>query len=281
MNEKINQSQMEALIRLLKHRNSSGEYEESDYDRGIAALTLGNAQCVEALDSLIYATKDGSVWVRGWSVRAIGLIHEELGLQALISALADDHYWVREQASEALAGFGSDLADEALRAALLSSSPVGRAWAIHTIGRRTKSGNSFDIIPLLEDENRSVRLSAIRSLYKLRSTEALRPIMMFMNDSDEHMRGASSYALGEIGDIESVPYLLHALHDANAWVRRNAAWSLLQLGESLDVIASLIDDSDRGVRAFASKAVLLFKNSYKDGHDNDRQDDTRVRKYSI
>ena len=281
MNEEIDQFALKDFIALLTRKNSSGEYQDVDYDRGLAALALGNAGCVEALESLIGATMDGSVWVRGWAIRAIGLIHEEQGLQALGRALSDNNAWVREGASDALAGFDSELADDVLRSALASSSPVGRSWAIHTMGRRTEFGDSLDIIPLLEDENRAVRLSAVRALYRLGGPEAVRPIMMFMNDKDEHLRGASSYALGRIGDAESVPHLIYALRDAHSWVRRNAAWSLLQLGESLDVVASLTEDSDRGVRAFASKAVLLLKNSSRDGYENGDHDEPKVRKYSM
>jgi hypothetical protein len=37
-------------------------------------------------------------------------------------------------------------------------------------------------------------------------------------------------------------------------VRRNAAWSLLELGESLRLVASMIEDTDAGVRTFAASA---------------------------
>jgi HEAT repeat protein len=60
--------------------------------------------------------------------------------------------------------------------------------------------------------------------------------------------------LGALGDRESVPALSLALTDFTPWVRRNAAWSLLELGEALQLVASMTQDADAGVRLFATIA---------------------------
>ena len=65
------------------------------------------------------------------------------------------------------------------------------------------------------------------------------------------MRGAAAYALG---DRDSVSALSLALTDSIPWVRRNVAWSLLELGEALDLVASMTQDADVGVRMFAANA---------------------------
>ena len=114
----------------------------------------------------------------------------------------------------------------------------------------------MDLVPLLEDGERPVRLSTVRALYTLGQSEAIAPVRMFMNDSDEYMQGAAFYALGALGDKDSVPAISLALSDSKAWVRRNAAWALLQLGEALYLLASMAKDPDEGVRTFARQARL-------------------------
>ena len=47
--------------------------------------------------------------------------------------------------------------------------------------------------------------------------------------------------------------------DSKAWVRRNAAWSLLRLRENLRLVASMVNDVDEGVRMFARNASSLVE----------------------
>ncbi len=84
-------------------------------------------------------------------------------------------------------------------------------------------------------------------------------VRMFMRDPDVHLRGAAAYALGALGDRESVSALSLALTDSAPWVRRNAAWSLLELGEALHLVASMMEDADAGVRCFAANAQVRLQ----------------------
>ena len=113
---------------------------------------------------------------------------------------------------------------------------------------------ALDVVPILEDESSSVRLSAVRTLYRLGQVVAIAPVRMFLHDPNEHLRGAAAYALGALGDRESVSALSLALTDSKAWVRRNAAWALLELGDALKLVASMVKDEDAGVRLFAVNA---------------------------
>ena len=80
-----------------------------------------------------------------------------------------------------------------------------------------------------------------------------------MRDPDENLRGAAAYALGALYDRDSVSALSIALMDSKAWVRRNAAWSLLRLRENLRLVASMVNDVDEGVRMFARNASSLVE----------------------
>jgi len=115
------------------------------------------------------------------------------------------------------------------------------------------------VVSILEDDDRSVRLSAVRTLYRLGESSAIFPVRIFLSDPDVHLRWAAVYALGALGDKDSVSTLCLALKDPTPWVRRNAAWSLLQIGEALNLVASMSRDQDAGVRSFAARARQLLE----------------------
>lgn len=236
----------------------------SEYTRGCAALSLGQAKEKRALEPLLKSLSDPSSWVRGWSAYALGQLQEPKTLPTLCNALGDEDSWVRQQAADALMRFDSRLADNALLNSLKQENPTARVWSLHVMAERGQSDTApetaLDVVPILEDESRSVRLSAVRTLYRLGQATAIAPVRMFMHDQDEHLRGAAAYALGALEDRESVSVLSLALTDSKPWVRRNAAWSLLELGEALRLVASMIKDEDAGVRLFAANASERLQN---------------------
>ena len=226
----------------------------SEYSRGVAALALGKNREETALEPLVASLSDNSPWVRGWSVYALGRIQDANILVYLCNMLGDSDAWVRQQSAEALMNFDNDLTDAILLKSLKQNGPIGKSWSLHVIAGRGKPDLSLDVVPMLEDEERSVRLSAVRTLYRLGQSDAIGPVRMFMRDPDKYMRGAAAYALGALRDKDSIPALCLALMDDKGWVRRNAAWSLLEFGESLNLVASMKNDEDVGVRMFAENA---------------------------
>ena len=243
----------------------------SDYTRGCAALSLGQAKERRALDPLLTALSDESPWVRGWAAFALGELQEPRTLTALCNLLGDDDHWVRQQAADAVVRFDGKLTNSVLRNALKGNNPLAKAWTLHVIAQKGDPDSALDVIPILEDGSRAVRLSAVRTLYRLGQATAVAPVRMFMRDPDEHLRGAAAFALGALGDYESTSALCLALTDPTPWVRRNAAWSLLELGESLRLVASMTEDPDAGVRCFANNArdrlVEAERNGVSPGDD--------------
>lgn len=230
------------------------EHDRSAYTRGCAAQALGKAREKTALPALRQALSDTSSWVRGWAAYGLGRLQDEYSLSDLCGLLGDEDYWVRQQAADTLVGFDSHLADNTLLLSLKQKNPTARAWSLHVIAERGQVDAALDVVPILEDDDRSVRLSAVRTLYRLGKSSAILPVQMFIRDPDVDLRGAAVYAIGALGDKDSVSTLCGALTDSAAWVRRNAAWSLLVMGEALNLVADMNQDQDTGVRSFAARA---------------------------
>jgi len=226
----------------------------SAFTRGCAALSLGQLKDSSVLEPLVQALGDTSPWVRGWSAFSLRYLQDPTCLLPLCRLLGDKDEWVRQQTADTLMRFDSDLVDEVLKDSMRSRNSLTKSWALHVMASRGNPTSAMDIVPMLEDENRPVRLSAVRALYRLGQTSSIAPVRMFIRDPDDHLRGAAAYALGALGDKDSVSALCLALTDQTPWVRRNAAWSLLQLGEGLQLVASMIRDPDAGVRTFAQEA---------------------------
>ena len=182
-------------------------HDPSEYTRGCAALALGQAKEKRALEPLLQALSDPSSWVRGWSVYALGQLQDPNTLSVLCQTLGDDDHWVRQQAADALMRFDSRLADHALLQSLKQKDPTAKAWSLHVIAGRGQPDMALDVVPILEDESSSVRLSAVRTLYRLGQVAAIAPVRMFLHDPNEHLRGAAAYALGALGDRESISAL--------------------------------------------------------------------------
>ena len=241
----------QTLIKQLKH--------DDPYIAGCAAFSLGQYVHFDAAPVLREIAQNESSWVLGWVIFALGRIQDPQDLPIISTGLGDIDPWVREKSSEALANFQGTAANDFLLNLLNHKDSQIRAWSIYTITKRPSPDlESMDLIPMLEDESRSVRISAVRALYKLGDKDHLEQARMFINDPDIHLRGAANYALGILGNSSTVPDLLRSLRDPSAWVRRNAAWSIMQLGESLDVLSCLDEDPDTGVRTFARYAKKII-----------------------
>ncbi|MEW6233639.1 MAG: HEAT repeat domain-containing protein, partial [Chloroflexota bacterium] len=81
------------------------------------------------------------------------------------------------------------------------------------------------------------------------------PLIAALGDADAEVRRYAAWALGEIGDVRAVEPLIAALGDADAEVRRYAAWALGRIG---DVRALLelerVAREDNGVTVFGRVA---------------------------
>ena len=135
-----------------------------------------------AFDSLVKALTSGDWIVRMHAAKALGRIADPRAVPSLVPLLQDKVKAVREEAAGALAAVGT------------ASIP--------------------SLVQALSHTEWLVRLHAVEALGKLKSGEAVEPLLFALfNDHDSAVREDIVRALGEIGHAQAVDYLFRIVKE--------------------------------------------------------------------
>ncbi len=211
-----------------------------DEDWGIreeAALALGASRDRRAVVPLLAMLKDPDRAVRAAAITALTEIGEP-AVTAVGACLDDPDLTVQESAACILARIGDARVSDRLMIALGSADWIVRMHAAQALGRIGEPRAVPRLLPLLNDKVKAVRvdaaqalvrigqpavapllealthgewlvrLHAVEALGKLKSPEAVEPLLRTLfNDRDPAVREDSVRSLGEIGDARAVPAL--------------------------------------------------------------------------
>jgi HEAT repeat protein len=208
-----------------------------------AAVALGRLKDARAVVPLAFLLRDEDRAVRQAAIGALASIGEP-AVEVLGRCLHDESLQVQEAASEILAGIGDDRVFEPLVQALGSTDWIVRMHAAKALGRMKEPGSVSALVPLLHDKVKAVReeaagalaaigtasipslvlalrhdewlvrLHAVEALGKLRSPEAVQPLLFALfNDRDSAIREDVVRALGDIGDAGAVEFLFKVLDE--------------------------------------------------------------------
>jgi HEAT repeat protein len=86
-------------------------------------------------------------------------------------------------------------------------------------------------IPLLNDRNEMVRVTAASAVINLSKPEAARVILPLLNDKTEFVRQEAAFALGDVGDISATAPLLKIVQKNTDAVRNAAVVALGKIGD--------------------------------------------------
>jgi HEAT repeats/PBS lyase HEAT-like repeat len=153
-------------------------------------------------------------------VRILIAIGED-SIGRVVAALAEPHPDVRKTMLRILKGivldpdFGSDVEG-------------WRKWyVIFSAGRRKSPASVADVLPYLTDEDRRLRLEAIRTLGRIGSKKAVPGLLAALNRATTiPIRIEIVRALGRLGDILAVPDLIHLLNASSPTMREEAVTAL-------------------------------------------------------
>ncbi len=198
--------------------------------------------------ALVERLRDASPEARRRAAAALGDASGERSLEALVGALVDPDPGVRDAARRALARradrgaapLSVRLAEAAFRTAtpeeriqlVASLGSLGREHALPWLGRT-----------LGERTDPELKLAAIGALGWTRTLEAVPALRPFLYHPEAAFRAEACIALGRLGVLGAVEWLIPRLDDAAPRVRANAHWALRTLtGERLAASSELWRD---------------------------------------
>ncbi len=198
--------------------------------RRSAAQALGQVGpgAKSAADKLAAGLKDKDADVRIITALALWRIKQQTaGVAVLTAALGEKSGYLRERALRALAEIGPAArpAVRGVAAALEAKDARERAAAATALGRlQVDKADAALLLPLLEDKDAQVRLSAAQSLWGLAPVvrgRALPVLTKELGNRSPAVRRRTAEILAGFGPDarEAVPALLEALFEQNAEVR--------------------------------------------------------------
>jgi HEAT repeat protein len=234
---------------------------------------------------------------RHWQTRLhgaerLGYLGDDSSLPALMTALRDDVVGVRFAAARSLIHLGCDEAVEPILSSLDIPGEVSQrrvAEIISSLGSRAidpilnvMNGPGYDdaslsiaarvagilrseravssLSHLLKHQVANVRLNAIRSLASIGDHSVIQDIASLGEDPSWEVRSSVMTALGKLRASENIPLLLDGLSDQEWWVRHNAGYALMAIGDQ--GITALRNAADHHTDAFGrdmSRQILQQK----------------------
>ncbi len=126
----------------------------------------------------------------------------------------------------------------------------------------TSSGGM--LIDILKEEDRDLRLEAIKALAELRYSAAAQPISrLLLKEQDDRIKSAALDALAvfkKSGELEGVEHVLK--HELNAEIRARAAYVLGEMkddAKALDILEASLTDKDEKVRSEICNSLGNFR----------------------
>ena len=237
--------------------------DSSENVRWSAAEALGQLDAREATPALIQALQDGEVRVRRQATETLGGLGGQEAAPALIAALLDQDADVKEAAAEALGKIGNPDAIAALITALQDDSALVQSYATTALGQLDNHKVASALIEAIWGKDQALGVKAMGALARVFRQEAVSTLIDACHhheNADLRVEAASwldEIPLNERSTREVIPALMQALQDAEAQVRKSAAFSLGRLGakEAVPALKTLLLDQDDRVKLGAIEAL--------------------------
>lgn len=235
-----------------------------------AASALGRLKDARAVTPLTFLLRDEDRAVRQAAIGALASIGAP-AVEALGRCLDEGSLQVQEAASEILAGIGDLRVVHPLLKALASSDWIVRMHAAKALGRIRVSEAVSALMPLLQDKVKAVReeaagalaaigtpsipslvealrheewlvrLHAVEALGKLRSPDAVKPLLFALfNDRDSAIREDVIRALGDIGHAGAVEFLFQVIEEPGLRPLAVEALGKIKDGRAVPVLQEIV-----------------------------------------
>ncbi len=222
---------------------------------GQAAVALEEEQIKDEIDIQIDLLNDPDWVVRREAVITLGEMADERCVEPLARALRDGDWQVREVAIEAMGQVGSPAVDMLLK--LLRDWEV-RKYAILALGR-IRDERVLDPL-MLQLRNDEFKDDAIHALVEL-GEPSVEKLIGALRDKDENVRKSAVLALGRIKSSDAVTPLIDMLGDNDWFTRLTAAAALESIGDERgrEAIKPLLKDPDMVVKMRIERILAKWK----------------------
>ena len=263
---------IDALIRIITHKTKDYDEEEDymnlRYQASGMLWDLGEL----AVDAIHEALEKENISGRSNLVWTLRLIQSQKSVPLLIKCLKDEDSFIREVSAEALGDIGDQRAVLPLIETLNDKKGTVRRDAAYALGRFNDDRAVKPLIQLLKDDWPDVRERAANALGWLKNKNAVKPLREVMKDKmneREHLvKLWASFALANIGEEDSIEFLIQFTDNDDYEIRREAARALGQIENDkvVEPLISLLQDENKEVRKIA--ANFLDKMEHPKGIDH-------------
>lgn len=222
---------------------------------GQHTVALDEEQVKDEIDIQIDLLSDPDWVVRREAVITLGEMGDERCVEPLARALRDGDWQVREVAIDALGQVGSPAVDTLLK--LLRDWEV-RKYAIAALG---KIHDERVLDPLmLQLRNDEFKDDAVDALVAL-GEPSVEKLVGVLRDKDENIRKCAVLALGRIKSSEAIDPLIKMLGDTDWFTRLTAAAALESIGDERgrEAIKPLLKDPDMVVKMRVERILAKWK----------------------
>ena len=222
---------------------------------GQEAVALEEEQIKDEIDIQIDLLNDPDWVVRREAVITLGEMADERCVEPLARALRDGDWQVREVAIEAMGQVGSPAVEMLLK--LLRDWEV-RKYAILALGR-IRDERVLDPL-MLQLRNDEFKDDAIHALVEL-GEPSVEKLIGALRDKDENVRKSAVLALGRIKSSDAITPLIDMLSDKDWFTRLTAAAALESIGDERgrEAIKPLLKDPDMVVKMRVERILAKWK----------------------
>ena len=199
---------------------------------------------------LTRALEDEMLDVRLAAARSLAKLRITAAIVPILEHLAMPASWPVQRIIEIIDEMGSAASAPLLR---YLSQPdaldAAKIAAISVLGMQRSSEATPQLLQLLVDADKDIRVQSAKALGTIGEREALEPLLRLMHDRDWEVRAASALALGLLKERAALPFLCEGLCDREWWVRYNSAVSLAGLGsEGIAALKNTLIHKDKFAR---------------------------------
>lgn len=233
--------------------------ETDENTRWKAAKALGESRDLRAVEPLIAALNDSSIYVRRRVEESLGILKDLRAIGPLVEALKKDP---DGNAARILAEYGVPVVAP-LILALKQPGPIDTPDQFYPQVRKTLAGIGAPavepLIAALKDSD--IRNNAASILGMIKDSRAVLPLAAGLADPDFYYRREVAFALGEIKDPQAVAPLMTALlQEKSADILDALGQALGKIDvQALDPLISALNSGDRMTKGRAAMALGTSK----------------------